>query len=381
MTVLLILFLGIATLLWLSVFGYLLLLASIASRRRHGERGEPTRPEIAVVIPTLNEEDLILPKLADLRRTDYPSDRMTIMVVDGGSVDRTTELVQQEIERGEKIKLLCLNRALGKADQINHALRLLTQEVVVVTDVDTLLEPSCIRELVGVLADDPRTGVVGATVRPASALAEERLHWRVLNYLWWLEGEAFAAANISGVCYACRRTSVLPLGGNALAEDIHLALAAGTRGYGVRLCRTALATEVRVPQSPGELLDYRRRRGGAYVSELLCSSPNGLTSVGWRLARLMRLWHFLVAPKVGVGLAVAACVLLWTPYWPWPLMTFAAFAAPPLAALCLPTTQTGTRDRRWSATRGAGRWLALTWISLLTLNPHPSVQGPIGGRT
>ena len=381
MTVLLILFLGTATLLWLSVFGYLLVLVSIASRRRPGERGEPALPEIAVVIPTLNEEDLIASKLADLRRTDYPRDRMEVVVVDGGSVDRTTKLVQQEIERGEKIKLLCLNGARGKAYQINHALGSLAQEVVVVTDADTLLEPSCIRELVGALVNDPKTSVVGASIQPDSVLAEERLHWRVLNYLWWLEGEAFAAANISGVCYACRRTSVLPLSGNALAEDIHLALAAGTRGYGVRLCRNALATEVRVPQSPGERLDYRRRRGGTYVSELLCSSPNGLTSVGWRLARLMRLWHFLVAPKVGVGLAVAAGVLLLTPHWPWPLMTFAAFAAPPLAALCLPTTHTGKRDRWWSATRGAGRWLALTWISLLTLNPRPSVQGPIGGRT
>ncbi len=381
MTVLLILFLGTATLLWLSIFGYLLVLVSIASRRRPGERGEPALPEIAVVIPTLKEEDLIASKLADLRRTDYPRDRMTVVVVDGGSVDRTTKLVQQEIERGEKIKLLCLNGARGKAYQINHALGSLAQEVVVVTDVDTLLEPSCIRELVGALVNDPKTSVVGASIQPDSGLAEERFHWRVLNYIWWLEGEAFATANISGVCYACKREMVLPLDRDALAEDIHLALAAGTRGYGVRLCPTALATEIRVPQSPGELLDYRRRRGGAYVSELLCSSPNGLTSVGWRLARLMRLWHFLVAPKVGVGLAVAAGVLLLTPHWPWPLMTFAAFAAPPLAALCLPTTHTGKRDRWWSATRGVGRWLALTWISLLTLNPHPSVQGPIGWRS
>jgi cellulose synthase/poly-beta-1,6-N-acetylglucosamine synthase-like glycosyltransferase len=338
-------------------------------------------PEIAVVVPTLNEEELVLAKLADLRRTDYPSDRMTVVVVDGGSVDRTMELVRQEIARGEPINLVSLNGARGKVDQINHALRTLTQDIVVMTDVDSVLEPSCIRELISMLERDPNTAVAGATVRPDTALLEERFHWRVLNYIWWLEGEAFATANISGVCYACKREMVLPLDWDALAEDIHLALAAGTRGYGVRLCPTALATEVRVPQSPGELLDYRRRRGGAYVSELLCSSPNGLTSVGWRLARLMKLWHFLVAPKLGVGLAVAAGVLLLTPYWPWPLMTFAAFAAPPLAALCLPTTHTGKRDRWWSSTWGAGRWLALTWISLLTLNPHPSAQRPIGGRS
>ena len=381
MTVFLTLFLATSTVLWLSVFGYLLVLASIALRRRPGERGEPALPEIAVVIPTLNEEDLIASKLADLRRTDYPRDRMTVVVVDGGSVDRTTKLVQQEIERGEKVKLLCLNGARGKAYQINHALGSLAQEVVVVTDVDAVLEPSCIRELVGALVNDPKTSVVGASIQPDSVLAEERLHWRVLNYIWWLEGEAFAAANISGVCYACKREAVLPLDRDALTEDIYLALAAGTRGYGVRLCRTALATEVRVPQSASELVEYRRRRGGAYVSELLCSSPNGLTSVGWRLARLMRLWHFRVTPKVGVGLAMAACVFLWTPHWPWPLLAFAAFAGPPLAVLCLSAAPAGGRRRWWSATRGASRWAALTWLSLLTLNHKPSAQRPIGGRS
>ena len=381
MTVLLVLFLTTAALLWLSVFGYLLLLASIASRRRHGERGEPTWPEIAVVIPTLNEEDLIASKLADLRRTDYPRDRMTVVVVDGGSVDRTTKLVQQEIERGEKIKLLCLNGVLGKADQINHALRTLTQDIVVITDVDSVLEPSCIRELIGVLERDTHTAMAGATIWPDTALLEERIHWRFLNYLWWLEGEALSAACVSAVCYALRRETILPLAQDAVADDVHLSLAAAARGLRVRISRSAHATEIRVPQTARELVQFRRRRGWWHLFELLRPAHDIHAPMSWRLTRLMRLWHFLVTPKIGVGLAVSACVLLWTSYWRWPLLTFVAFAAPAFAALFASTTLAGDLHRWWRLTRGASRWLALTWVSLLTLNPHPSVQGPIGGRS
>ena len=36
---------------------------------------------------------------------------------------------------------------------------------------------------------DSHTGIVGANVRPYSALLEERIHWWFLNYLWWLEGK------------------------------------------------------------------------------------------------------------------------------------------------------------------------------------------------
>ena len=169
MTGLLIVFVGAATLLWLSVFGYLLLLRSMAFRRRTVVPGLSSYPDIAIVVPTLNEERLILAKLADLRHIDYPRERIAVVVVDGGSADRTTALVQQEIERGEPIQLMRVEGA-GKAQQINHALTHVPHEIVVVTDADSLLEPACPRELVSVLVHDPETALVGAVVRPASAL-------------------------------------------------------------------------------------------------------------------------------------------------------------------------------------------------------------------
>jgi cellulose synthase/poly-beta-1,6-N-acetylglucosamine synthase-like glycosyltransferase len=222
--------------------------------------------------------------------------------------------------------------------------------------------------------------VVGATVRPASALAEERLHWRVLNYLWWLEGEALSSAGVCGACYAFKREKVLPFAWDADADDIHVALAASARGYRVRICRAAHATEVRVPQTASELVQFRLRRGADYLFELLRSRQDN-APVCFRIARLMRLWHFLVTPKVGVGLAVAACVLLWTEYWSWSLLTLIAFAAPVLAALLTSTMLTGERRRWWKLTLVASRLFALTLVSMLMLNPRPSSRVPLGGKS
>ncbi len=378
MTVLLILFLGTATLLWLSVFGYLLALRIIVYCLRQTDRNVSTCPEIAVVIPTLNDEELILAKLADLKGTDYPHDKITIVVVDGGSVDRTTEVTRQQILQGNALQLMCLNTSRGRVDQINHALGRLPQEIIVVTNVDAVLEPSCINELVSMLENDLKAGVVGATVWSADALVEERLHSYYLNYLWWLEGEALSSAGVSGVCYAFRREAVLPLVPDALADDIYVTLAAGAKGYRARICRTAHAKEIRVPRTASEFVQFRYRRGSAYLYELWRSSRYANVPVGWWLVRLMRLWHFLVAPKVGVGLAVAACVLLWTPHWPWPLMTFAAFAAPALTVMVPSNLPAGDRPPWWSLARSTSRWFVLTWVSLLTLKPHPSASTPYG---
>lgn len=366
----LILFLAVGMLVWLSTYGYILSLASMSLLRPHVEGGESSFPNIAVVIPTLNEEDLIVPKLSDLQRSNYPWDRIEVVVVDGGSTDRTTELVLQEITRGGAIRLEIVNGTRGRTDQIIHALNLLTQDIVVVTDVDSRLEPECIRKMVTMLKKDPQTAIVGATVFPNSALVEERLHWWFLNNLWWLEGEVLSSAGVSGICYACRREIALRAVRKAQSDNTRIPFAVSASGYRSRICRKAHTTELRVPQTANELVRFRRRRGAAYLSELR-SAESAHSPPGWRLARLMRLWHFLVTPKLGVGLAAGAFVLLWSPYWPWPLLAFVVFAVPALVVLFTSNTLPGDRHRTGRLALAAIRLLALTLVSMLTLNIHP----------
>lgn len=379
MTGLFILFLCMASILWLSIYGYLLVLGSIVLNRRKVHINLSMHPELVILVPVLNEENLILSKLENLRCIEYPRNRISIIVVDGGSIDRTKELVQKEIEQGEKIQLMCFDGSKGKADQINHALGLILQDIAVVTDVDSALEPSCVKELVSVLEHDPYTAVVGAVVRPDSSLIEERIHWWLLNYLWWLEGEVLSSASISGVCYACRREKVLPLVKEAKAEDIHLALTAASRGYRVRICRKAFATEIRVPQTVREFLQFRHRRGSVYVSELLRSLRKAHTSAGGRLARLMRLWHFLVTPMLVVCLGLLSILLLFTPYWRWPIFIFIIFVAPALGSLFTSTSLAVKKHGILKLIIAACRFSILTLYSMLSINLQPSVQGPPGG--
>ena len=371
MTGLLILFLGTATLLWLSVFGYLLVLVSIASRRRPGERGEPALPEIAVVIPTLNEEDIIASKLADLRRTDYPRDRMTVVIVDGGSVDRTKELILQEIDRGENIQLESPDGALGLAHDLKYAIELLTQEIVVVTDADTVLEPSCIRKVVTMLLQNPDTAIVGAMLSPSNHLLEEHMHRWYLNHLWWLEGEALSSTGVSGACYALRRKTVLPMYEDARVTDINLPLASPAKGYRTRICRAAHATEVRPPQNAMEFVRFRSSRAGLYVSELLHSWKCASGPLLFRVMCAIRLLHFLLLPWVGTAFAVSACLLMVTPYWPWPIITLFAFATSMLLTLFPSNLLAGEGRRWWRLSLAAGRLLALTFISRLGFNFNP----------
>jgi cellulose synthase/poly-beta-1,6-N-acetylglucosamine synthase-like glycosyltransferase len=354
--------------LWLSVYGYWGALWVVSVRRHRHVRPLSHLPRIAVIVPTLNEEGRILERLEDLRHTDYPSDLISVVVVDGGSTDDTVHRVQQEIESGRAVELVRLEGARGKMEQVQHALEKVEQPIAVITDADAALDPHCIWELVRTLEDDPGTAVVAAAVRPDTRLLEERLHWWILNQLWWIEGEALSSAGISGVCYAVRRRCVGPLCQGARAEDAHLALATSARGQRVRVCPSAQATELRVPGTASELIRFRRRRGRVLIHEILQALRTRRAPLACRLACVMRLWHFVGAPLAAAGLFLLAAPLLVSPDWFWVAGVGAAFVAPPLVAVYASAGFSAERRPWWRLAAASARLVALTFTSLLALH-------------
>lgn len=371
-------FLAAAAVLWAAIFGYTAVLLLLVRRHARPERGAPPQlPPIAVVMAVRNEATYIAAKLADLRRSDYPADRMTVVVVEGGSTDDTAALTVAAVDGGAAVELLRAPTARGKSEQLNVAFARVREDILVVTDADSSLEPSCLRRLVEMLAADPNTAIVGARIRPATRLLEERIHWWLLNRLWWLEGEAFGTAAVSGVCFAIRRSAIQPLPADCTAEDVHLALRASAAGKRVRICRTALATELRVPQTVAEFLRFRRRRGGGYVRELRRAAQISAPPA-WRLARAVRLFHFLVVPGLTVAVAVMGLALLTTARWQWAVGAAVAFALPTLAVLGASRLLGGERRRWWRLGVAAGRLAGLTWLSLIA--PTPSEPPPCPQR-
>lgn len=365
MTLLLIAFVAASMVLWLSVYGYLALLAARALGRVRHTEPIAEWPDVAVVIPTLNEEQTLAAKLADLARTDYPADKLHVVVVDGGSTDRTVDLVRAAIADGVRVHLWRVDAHGSKARQVNAAMERLSHQLVVVTDADARLDPSCVRELIGSLVADPQTAIVGASIRVATDLLEERLHWWGINRLWWLEGEALSAGIVSGVCYAARRSAMVRAAHDARAEDAHLALHVVARGLRVRLSRTAWATEVRVPRDTDELLRFRQRRGTDYLRELRRVRATPLP-VGARIARAIRLFHFRATPVLGALALLLGLTLLASPHWRWPVAAGVAFMAPPMFVVAR------SRSLREIASPAAllltaGRLVGLLWMSLMAI--------------
>ena len=367
-------------LVWFLVFGYILALSVAAALKKKTISPSPRWPGIAIVVPTLNEEALILDKLEDLRKIDYPKDRVEIVVVDGGSADLTADLVRNEIDKGHPIRLVCLKGPIKKIDQVNRAMEMLPHDILVFTDADARLEPSCIKRLVALMMGDPRLAIVGASVVPQTPLVEERIHWRLMNLIWWLEGEVFVSAGFSGVCYAVRRKVLAPIPAEALTEDISLALAARARGWRVRICRPARVSELRAPKTAKDLFEYRRRRGSGYLAELLRARPRPSSPLLWRLARWVRISQFCLVPWTMVSAIVLGGILAFTGHRLYVLLALGLLLISAFSLVFFLNRQEGNRSGCLKLGLATLPFGILTLVSMLTLSRHPTLQVPRGGK-
>jgi cellulose synthase/poly-beta-1,6-N-acetylglucosamine synthase-like glycosyltransferase len=297
-------------------------------------RGRPSsgvarsRPEdVLIVVPMFDEAPLIERKLANLAALTIPR---RVVIVDGGSTDGSVDIVRDWIAGREAFTLLETAHR-NKTMQLNDALRLnASEEWILVTDADALLEPETLERMLDVVAADARVAVVGSHVRPAAAHALESLHWNATDWLRARESDRGSAGIVAAPCYLAHRDVVAHMPDDTLADDVHVTcramLAGGRIGHG----DNAAVIELRSPRTLRALVRHKYRKADAYLREIVRFMPEVR-----RIPRPMRtifLWRaalLTLVPLLGVvggaaaiaasfqsiiGAAIVATLLLIVPF-------------------------------------------------------------------
>lgn len=115
---------------------------------------------VAVIIPTLNEEKFIARCLDSVISQTYPFAEMDVMVVDGGSKDRTKQIVE---EYGKKYPNIRFIHNPGKIQSIafNIGVKNSTAPYIIRLDAHALYEKDYMGRCVVELKEDPARGNVG----------------------------------------------------------------------------------------------------------------------------------------------------------------------------------------------------------------------------
>jgi len=106
---------------------------------RSAKRPVSEYPMISVIIPVKNEEKTLSSSIDSIIKNDYPSDKMEIIIVEDGSVDKTYD-VAKNYERlyPGLVKVYKLeSNDKGKAGALNFGAKMATSGILVFVDADT----------------------------------------------------------------------------------------------------------------------------------------------------------------------------------------------------------------------------------------------------
>jgi cellulose synthase/poly-beta-1,6-N-acetylglucosamine synthase-like glycosyltransferase len=239
-----------AVVFWLSVtvvafvyFGYP---ATLLLARRRPPRANPgaVPPKVSVLIAAYNEARVIGATVANKLDSDYPPDRLELVVVSDGSEDGTDEIVRGFADRG--VKLVRQSPRQGKTMALNLAREIAGGEIIVFSDANSLYDRSTIRRLVAAF-EDPEVGYATGQLlywNPAQsgAAASCGLFMRYENWLRRLETRVGSIVGVNGGVDAVRRALYAPMRADQL-PDFVLPLSVVEQGRRVVFAPEALSFE------------------------------------------------------------------------------------------------------------------------------------------
>jgi len=207
-------------------------------------------PKVSLVIPTYNEEMVIVRKLENVKNLDYPKEKLEVLVVDSGSSDTTCQMIQKFIHQslGEiNLRLITQPQRMGKASALNFVWQHCHGEVVIISDADAIFEKKSVAKLVQNFGD-PMVGAVtgklfilNADQSPATRL--EKSYRGIYEILRVGESNMDSTPIFNGPIVAFRKELLDELDSNTVADDTELSLKIREKGWKAIYDSEALAYE------------------------------------------------------------------------------------------------------------------------------------------
>lgn len=198
---------------WLSLsfimytyFGYPLLLKVLSLFIGKAVKKGNIVPKVSFIIAAYNEEKNIAVKIESTLQQDYPKDRLEIIVASDGSTDRTDEIVAGYQAQG--VALIKIQQRKGKENAQKHAVDLASGEIIVFSDVGTILNPDGVSNIVKSFYD-PTVGCVSSIDRIISRGGQtsgEGLYVKYDAFIRELESSVNTLVGLSGSFFAARKS-------------------------------------------------------------------------------------------------------------------------------------------------------------------------------
>ena len=160
---------------------------------------EPTHklPLVTVAVPIRNEAEFIEKCLRSVMESDYPADRMEILVVDGMSTDGTREIVRRLASEDQRVRLLD-NPERIQNYALNKAIRESKGEIIIRVDGHAAVAPDFVSRSVRVLNERPDVWCAGGVLETVGSTYIGRVVSAAMSSPFGVGGANFRTGSSEG---------------------------------------------------------------------------------------------------------------------------------------------------------------------------------------
>ena len=122
-------------------------------------------PFVSVIMPALNEEELVEKSIDSIFACNYPHEKLEVICINDGSTDLTYfHMMRAKLRYRDRLRVINFRQNLGKRKALYSGLKKSRGEIIVTVDTDSKVGRSAIRNLVVPLIKDEKTGAVAGRV-------------------------------------------------------------------------------------------------------------------------------------------------------------------------------------------------------------------------
>jgi len=245
---LLVIFLGLGIFLFiyhLVLYPLILMILNIFKKNPTKDYSLPQElPTITILCPAFNEEDCMEEKIRSYQKLNYDKDKLRMIVISDDSEDNTNEIVKK-YEKAGYLELVVQKPRKGKQSGHNLVEPDTKSKYIVSTDANSIFHPEAIIELVKIIENEDKTGLVSgklALVVSDEHESGEAGYWSFDSLLKHNESKLKTIIGANGSIFIIRRNlfgQVHP----ASVDDFERVLITIKKGYDAKYNPKAIVKE------------------------------------------------------------------------------------------------------------------------------------------
>jgi len=240
----------------------------------------PYYEDVSILIASKNEKVLLERTLDSIVNSDYPKEKIQIIVITSGSTDDTTEYSNNFATEHSEIDIKVLSKDLlkkGKPPALNYGLEHVKNDIIVLYDSGCILNPDTLKNLISPFHQEKTEAVIGPVLVK---------NWKVNKYtkgifldygmvsggglLFEVKNRLGSSAYSFGRNFAVRTKYLRKYGGfneDSMTEDLYLSVLLNLDGVLIRFSPKAKIYEY-VPNSWEILVKQRSRWMAGFKSDM-----------------------------------------------------------------------------------------------------------------